>query len=183
MRKRPSAPRCARTLRQQRNAKEETLKKTERVKALLQERDGLLGQIADLDKRMTERADRLREMTIEAWTWLLRPYVQNIREKLQAETDELRQQETKLEMSKKLLEDTEQALAKRECHSCHQPLPIEHEQRLRDALAGLRAAASAQGQRDKLDAMLGRMLFLRIRFYRQNRCRSRDRTCHRRLAN
>lgn len=133
---------------------ESSLRKTERIKALLDESDKHERDIKELAQRLVEKEERLREAMSEAWRTLLKPRVEALRVTLRAQISEAQARITRSAVSKELVERIQQSLTKDACSTCERTLDRESRERLTTVLANIQKEDTAQPEPDGLGEML-----------------------------
>lgn len=109
-------------LTQRRNQAEYAMKNSERMKALLSDRDSLQAEIAEIDRKLAEKRARIRDLMTQAWRWLLQPKVLEVAAAMDARIETLRKDEARQAISKEMLRLVEGALGSGACDSCARPL-------------------------------------------------------------
>ncbi len=139
-----------------RKATEDALKKSERMKALLSERDALQGDIEEIDRKVAEKRSRLREYMAQAWRWLLHPRVQALTITMDSRIGELRTKETEHAVAVDTLKLLEAALASGSCDSCKRPLDSEAVANFKVRMESLRGIVSGLPPAAELTSLLQR---------------------------
>lgn len=109
-------------LNSRRKSTEDALKKSERMKALLSERDALQSDIDEIDRKVAEKRARIREHMAQAWRWLLQPRILAIKAEMDTRIADLRTQDARYAVAAEDLKLLEGALASGSCDSCRRPL-------------------------------------------------------------
>jgi len=143
-------------LSQRRNQTEDAMKNSERMKALLSERDGLQAAIADIDRKIAEKRARIRDLMTQAWRWLLQPRVVAIAAAMDARIEALRKDETGRAVATEMLRLVEGALAAGSCDSCHRSLDDAGKAAFKSRVESLRAIVSGTLPEEELTALLQR---------------------------
>lgn len=111
-------------------SKEDELRKTERTKALLDERVRLQEEISGAETRLKEKDEKRKELLTVAWKGLLSSRIRATREALQMELDAMRETHRKAVVTEDLSEKLRAALAAGECSTCGQGLGAEAKERI-----------------------------------------------------
>lgn len=141
-------------LKGQKASLEVALRKTERVKALLDERDNFERDIKDINQRLAEREEKLRDVMGDAWRGMLRSRIEAVRGSLQTQIDELRDRVTRSAVSRELLERIQQSLSDNACLTCSRPLDNAAKGHLSATLATLQPSGSEETETYKLDELM-----------------------------
>lgn len=143
-------------LSQKKGQTEDAMKDSERMKALLSERDSLNADIAEIDRKLADRRGRVREMMAQAWRWLLQPRVAEVAATMDKRIDELRADETKRAVAKEMLRLVEGAIESGNCDSCARPLDAAQRVAFEDRVKALRAVVALGGSGAELTPLLQR---------------------------
>jgi DNA sulfur modification protein DndD len=138
------------TARASKASKEEELKKTERTKALLDDRVRLQEEISGAETRLKEKEEKHKELLTVAWKGLLTARIRSTREALQTELEGLRDTHRKAVVTEDLSEKLRTALSAGECSTCGQALGAEAKERI----GKLVAESMPKEERQKLEAAI-----------------------------
>ena len=123
------------TVRATKASKEEELRKTERTKALLDDRVRLQEEISQAEARLKEKEEKRKEPLTTAWKGLLAARIRSTRESLQTELESLRENHRQAVVTEDLSEKLRTALAAGECSTCGQGLGSEAKGRIGKLIA------------------------------------------------
>lgn len=110
------------TLRNSKASKEEQLKKTERTKALLDERNRLQDDISNAESRIKEKEEKRKELLTVAWKGLLSSRIRTTRESLEQELKQNRDTYQRVLVAGEMVEKFQKALDDGQCSTCGQEL-------------------------------------------------------------
>lgn len=117
-------------LRAGKSAKEEMLRKWEKTKSLLDERNRLRDEIDKIEGQLKEREERKKELLTVAWRGLLAARVRSAREGLEQVLKEARDANQRSILSTDMAEKLRKALDDGMCSTCGQDLSAEAKARL-----------------------------------------------------
>jgi DNA sulfur modification protein DndD len=117
-------------------SKEDELRKTERTKALLDERARLQEQIANAEGKLREKEERRRDLLTTAWKGLLNTRIRTEREGLERELEANREIHRKTVISDDVTQKLRKALDDGECSTCGQELSAAAKERIRAVVGG-----------------------------------------------
>jgi len=140
---------------------EDALKKSERLKALLSERDALQNDIIVIDQKVTEKRARIRDLMVEAWRWLLHPQVHDLIRAMEVRIEVLRAKETEFAVASEKLKATDAAIDSGSCDSCKRPLDPETLITFRTRADSLRALLKEKVPAEEFTALLHRLATLK----------------------
>jgi DNA sulfur modification protein DndD len=135
--------------------------KSERVKALLSERDTLQKDITDINLKIAEKRGRFRELMAQAWRWFLNPRVNKIVEAVNARAEELRAKETEFAVATESLKLIDAAIASGSCESCKRSLDTETLNTFKQRAESLREILSKKPSPTELTSLLQRLATLK----------------------
>jgi DNA sulfur modification protein DndD len=144
-----------------RKSTEDQLRKNERLKGLLTERDALQADLAEIDRKVDEKRTRARELRSQAWRWLLQPALAAAAEANEARIADIRGKESGRAVALHILKQTEDALAAGKCDSCERPLDSTASDVLRSRVAALKASTAESHEQEALAPLLQRQATLR----------------------
>lgn len=131
-------------------SQEDLLRKTEKTRALLEERNRLQEDIVTAETRLKEKEDKRKDLLATSWKGLLNSRIRATRDSLEQELkgkrDSYQRELVAVDMGQKL----QKALADNECSTCGQELS----QVAKERLTALITAALPQGERAKVEAMI-----------------------------
>jgi DNA sulfur modification protein DndD len=134
-------------------SKEELLRKTEKTRALLDERARLEDQIRDADTRLIEKEEKRKELLTVAWKGLLNARIRTTREALEQELMATREAYQRTLVAADVAEKLRQALTDGLCSTCGQDLAPG----ARERLTALVAETMPKEQRTELEARIQRL--------------------------
>jgi DNA sulfur modification protein DndD len=117
-------------LRTNKTAQEDLLRKTEKTKALLEERTRLQEEIVSADNKLKEKDDRRKDLLTVVWKGLLSNRIRVTREKLEQDLKGYRDSYQRAVVSADLTEKLHKALEAGECSTCGQVLSASAKTRL-----------------------------------------------------
>lgn len=156
-------------LKVQKLSKEEQIRKTQKLRALLNERDQLQAEVADITAKIAEKEEHRREIMGDAWRWILLPRIHSLRTSLEEELANIKTRQTRKAVSGELVEKISEGLKTGQCSTCEQILSPEARTRLEGVLASLKNSAAG----DDLSAQI-QSLVLRIQTFRQSEAESKS---------
>ena len=101
---------------------ESEMKTREKLKTLLNERDTLHRQIKEIDQKVEEKRQRMREMMAEAWRWLLLPRIRSLTIDLDEKISAARASDTRQAIQRETVKLLQESLAAGTCGTCSRPL-------------------------------------------------------------
>jgi DNA sulfur modification protein DndD len=110
------------SLRSTKASKEEELRKTERTKALLDERTRLQEEITNAENRLKEKQERRQELLTVVWKGLLNSRIRATRDTLEQDLKKNRDSYQRALVSANIAEKLRKALDDGQCSSCGQEL-------------------------------------------------------------
>jgi DNA sulfur modification protein DndD len=116
-------------------SKEEELRKTERTKALLDERTRLQDDITNAESRLKEKEERRKDLLTVAWKGLLNTRIRGTRDSLEHDLADSRDTYQKALVGVDLADKVRKALEDGECSTCGQQLAAPAKQRLEALIA------------------------------------------------
>ena len=131
-------------------SREEELRKTERTKALLDERSRLLEEITNAENRLKEKEERRKELLTVAWKGLLSTRIRATRDTLERDLNDSRDTYQRALVSTDMAEKLRKALDDGECSTCGQNLSVPAKQRL----TAIVAEALPKEERARLEARI-----------------------------
>lgn len=131
-------------------SKEDLLRKTEKTKALLDDRNRLQDEIATAEAKLKEKEDRRKELLTVAWKGLLSRRIRATRETLEQDLKDTRSTYERAVISTDLAEKLHKALDDGQCSTCGQDLS----DGARDRLSALVAEALPKDERTKLEVRI-----------------------------
>ena len=134
-------------LRVSKTSKEEELRKTERTKALLDERARLQGEITLAETRLKEKEDRRKDLLVVAWKGLLNARIRTTRERMEQELNACRDMHRHAVVSENLAEKLRSALRDGHCSTCGQDLS----QAAKDRITAFVAQSLPKSERVQLE--------------------------------
>jgi DNA sulfur modification protein DndD len=150
-------------LKQDKASKEELLRKTEKTKALLDERSRLLDEIATSTSKLQEKVERRQELLAVAWKGLLNGRIRATRDVLEQELKEKRDAHSRAVVTNDLSQKLKEALQSGECSTCGQQLSSV----AKDRLAAIVAEALPEAERIALEARI-QQIDVRVTSLRQS---------------
>jgi DNA sulfur modification protein DndD len=148
-------------LRLQRKGAEDALRRSERMRALLSERDALVRAIEDLDQKIADKRTKVRSHMAQVWRWLLNPRIEQACGSMDARIEEMQNRQTERAVATSTLALVEQALVRGVCESCGRPLDPALLAAFRQRADALRSLAQSDGNPAELAALLQRRATLR----------------------
>ena len=103
-------------------SEEDLLRKTEKTRALIEERNRLQEEIASAEIRLKEKEDRRKELLTVAWKGLLNSRIRATRDSLEQELKNNRDMHQRVLVSADMAEKLRKALDDGECSTCGQEL-------------------------------------------------------------
>lgn len=122
-------------LREGKASKEELLRKTEKTRALLDERARLQEEITLTGVRIKDKEERRKELLTVAWKGLLVGRIRKTRELLEKELQLRREKYQRALVSSEMAERLQQALSDGNCSTCGQELSLQAKARVTAAVA------------------------------------------------
>src|SRR5262249_43433538 len=116
-------------------SQEDLLRKTEKVRALLDERTRLQEEIATADARINEKEERRKDLLAVAWKGLVRSRIRVTRDGLEKELRDARQKYQRVLVSDDMAQKLRNALETGDCITCGQSLSPEAKQRICAAIS------------------------------------------------
>jgi DNA sulfur modification protein DndD len=113
---------------------EVAMKKTEKIRGYLDERDRIEKNIKDIEKRRTEKGERLKEIASDAWKGMLKDKITEMLSNFDAEIDELQHNITENAVRKDLTQRIQESLTEGRCTICERTLDKNAENRLKEIL-------------------------------------------------
>lgn len=132
-------------LRQKRSSLENALKRTERVRHLIEERESLEKEIIQLDHQRGEREQRLKEVMGDAWKGMLRRRVRHLQGEIQQKITESQAQIAKKGFSEEMQKQMTVALKGGHCPTCSTSISDEASRFLKKEIARLSQTTWAVG--------------------------------------
>jgi DNA sulfur modification protein DndD len=111
-------------------AKEEQVKKQERLRSLLGERDRLQSDIDNTKSRLQEKENRRKDVLVNAWRAMLAPKIQTLRTTLEAELATKRESRTRALLALQTADSVKKALEESRCPTCFQDVVDDARKRL-----------------------------------------------------
>lgn len=116
-------------------SKEEELRKTERTKGLLDERNHLQEEITSADVRLKEKDDKRKDLLTVAWKGLLSSRIRSTRERLEKELESQRETHRRAVVTEDLSSKLKTALDAGECSTCGQQITPQAKERISKLIA------------------------------------------------
>lgn len=132
-------------LRQKRASLENALKRTERIRHLMEEREGLERQIVLLDQQRAEKELRLKEVMGDAWKGMLRRRVKNLQDDIQQKMAESQTQIAKKGFAEEMQKQMAEALRGGHCPTCSTAIGEDASRFLKKEIARLSQATWGAG--------------------------------------
>jgi len=101
---------------------ESEMKTREKLKTLLNERDTLHSQLKEIDQKVEEKRQRMREMMAETWLWLLLPRIRSLTIDLDEKILAARASDTRQAIQRETVKLLQESLAAGACGTCSRPL-------------------------------------------------------------
>jgi DNA sulfur modification protein DndD len=144
-------------------SKEEELRKTERTKALLDERGRLENEINNAETRLKEKEEKRKELLTVAWKSLLSSRIRTTREGLEKELESRREAYRQAVVAEDVSVKLKAALDARECSTCGQEITGAAKERITKLIA----QSMPKEERTKLEAEI-QSLETRVEALRQS---------------
>ncbi|MCF8118358.1 MAG: AAA family ATPase [Desulfarculaceae bacterium] len=138
-------------------SQENQIRKNQKLRALLQQRDHLHAEIEDIKRQITEKEERRRDIMADAWRWVLMPRILIIREGLEKELSGLKAQQTRKNISEETLAKIFEGLHKGQCPTCLQALTTEAERHIKATLVFLKSEAEEEDVSEKIQQLMLRI--------------------------
>ena len=148
-------------LRSSKTAQEDTLKKSEKTKSLLDERGRLEDEIAEAEVRLKEKGDRRKELLTTAWKGLLNSRVRAARDEAETDLLETRSAYEASLLSEKMSAALREAVSHGHCATCKQELSPEARARITGLLSGEMAPADRKAMNEKIQHLQTRIAALK----------------------
>ena len=148
-------------LRTSKASQEDLLRKSEKTKALLDDRARLQEQIATAETRIQEKEARRQELLTIAWKTLLNSRIRSIRDNLERDLAHSRETYQHAVISADMVEKLSRALADDHCSTCGQGLSASARSRLIALVAGVQPKEEKSQLEGKLQKLEGRIASLK----------------------
>jgi DNA sulfur modification protein DndD len=132
---------------------EDVLRKTEKTKALLDERARMQEEITNAEVRLKEKEDRRKDLLTAAWKGLLNSRIRETRDVLEKELQNSRESYQRTLVAADVSEKLRKALDDGQCSTCGQDLSESARQRL----AAVVSEALPKEERTRLEATIQRL--------------------------
>ena len=140
---------------------EEKVKKTERLMALFTERERINSDIADIDRRQTDKEARRRDYIATAWKGMLNNKIRSQKELLQSEIDNLRTTSSEKIYAEHLLKEIDQGLLDGACPTCALPLTSTSHETLVQVRATLSKKILGEDGQEKINRLTNQLAVLK----------------------
>jgi DNA sulfur modification protein DndD len=134
-------------------SREDQLRKTEKTRALLDERGRLQDEIATDEARIKEKEERRKELLTVAWKGLLNSRIRATRDGLETELQDSRETYQRALVSDDMTERLRKALGDRQCSTCGQDLSETARQRI----TAIVSEALPKEERTRLEAQIQKL--------------------------
>jgi DNA sulfur modification protein DndD len=125
---------------------EEMVRQNEKTKTLLNDLENLESRVNDIDAKNEERRNRLAAMASNAWCWVLKAELRDLQEREQTALASIQAHVAEREISARLADQLEQALATNTCQVCSQTINAKTARAMRAQVETLRAEAQKDGE-------------------------------------
>lgn len=147
-------------LRADKLAKEDKMKRYQKLRSLLIEREQLQTDIKDISTKIFEREDKRREIMSDAWRWMLLSRIRSIRHTLEDELNNLKTKQASKTVNRELIDKLSEALDANQCTICMQFLSESAKVSIENKLIELRKESHDEDLSDKIQKLTLRVVGL-----------------------